>query len=171
MTTEAGLLPPTEHPKHEIPLHFGVYVNPNWNETGVGWIAVQTPNQNNTGWNLATLDYHFANAIADYLNNTVPNYLNDDNPNNSDTLKKIPEELKNRVQFAACKPPIPPEHGHACINADWYNICWKVEPVDWDPKPKENLTNDGFPPLAIAEFLNQKNLIVLLAIVSDSRSA
>lgn len=142
MTTEAGLLPPTEHPKHEIPLHFGVYVNPNWNETGVGWIAVQTPIksdplESNTVYETAVFSQTDAQTLTTQLN--------------AQLQEEIFDKYKISVNFSSIQAP-QKKDGKS------FNVVFQVTNNPWIPTDTSTESENLLLAVQIANSLNEKSL-------------
>jgi hypothetical protein len=155
METEIHLQSQTDRPSHEIPLSFVVVDDTRKASEGITWIAVKTPTQNNEDHNLTALPYYFANAIAGFLN--------------ANLSEKLSKKFNQQVNFAPHAVPTSPVDGHDCINPDKFHICWMIQPVEWQAKLEEALTEDDFPSFAIADFLNDQNLTCLLAVVKNTR--
>ena len=132
MTTE-HLLPSADG----IPLHFGVYVNPNWNETGVAWIALATFNESDNSWSATVFQQNEAQTIATKLNEQL--------------REEISEKYKVTVTFETFLDP-------KLNRDDSYNVVFQVINNPWQRTDQSPESKNLLLAVQIADLLNEKKL-------------
>jgi hypothetical protein len=132
----------TEHPlpsADEIPLHFDVYVNPNWNETGVAWIALATFNESDNSWSATVFQQNDAQTIAEKLNEQLQ--------------EEISEKCNISVNFSPVKDP-------QKTDDDSYNVVFQVINNPWQRTDQSPESEKLLLAVQIADFLNKKSLSI-----------
>lgn len=127
-----------------IPLHFGVYVNPNWNETGVAWIAIQTPIksdplESNTVYETAVFSQTDAQTLTTQLN--------------AQLQKEILDKYKILVNFSSIQDP-QKKGGKS------FNVVFQVINNPWQRTEKNKENEKLLLAVQIANSLNEKSLSI-----------
>ena len=132
MTAEPNLLS-----ADRIPLRFDVYVNPNWNETGVAWIALATFNESDNSWSATVFQQNDAQTIAEKLNEQLQ--------------EEISEKYKVNVNFKPFSDP-------KLNRDDSYNVVFQVCNNPWKRTDQSPESEKLLLAVQIADLLNEKKL-------------
>ena len=134
MTAEPNLLS-----ADRISLRFDVYVNPNWNETGVAWIALATFNESDNSWSATVFQQNEAQTIATKLNEQL--------------REEISEKYKVNVNFKPFSDP-------KLNRDDSYNVVFQVINNPWQRTEQSPESKNLLLAVQIADLLNQKSLSI-----------
>lgn len=131
-------------PADGVPLHFGVYTNDNWNETGVAWIAIQTPIksdliESNAVYETAVFSQTDAQTLATQLNTQLQ--------------EEIWDKYKISVNFSSIQEPQKKD-------SKSFNVVFQVINNPWDPTDTSIESEKLLLAVQIANSLNEKSLSI-----------